>query len=191
MKTIYKNLIHLLFLLPFFVVGCDDEAAGKLSPINLERAESTVGAEGGIVTVRTERPDWWLEGVTEIHDGEKMPYRNNGYEEINGINTPYPEKHATVYSIQKKRGISDCLRHRTEHDGKGTRRGGTHRGHFVNHDAYPGDANGGIKLFIFLHARQQIYEQMGCLACFSPTLSSFWKMYIIKMIAKWLFCYQN
>ncbi len=102
MKTIYKNLIHLLFLLPFFVVGCDDEAAGKLSPINLERAESTVGAEGGIVTVRTERPDWWLEGVTEIHDGEKMPYRNNGYEEINGINTPYPEMTGDWYSIQKK-----------------------------------------------------------------------------------------
>ena len=102
MKTIYKNLIHLLFLLPFFVVGCDDEAAGKLSPINLERAESTVGAEGGIVTVRTDRLDWWLEGVTEIHDGEKMPYRNNGYEEINGINTPYPEMSGDWYTIQKK-----------------------------------------------------------------------------------------
>lgn len=102
MKTMYKNLIHLLLLLPFFLISCDDEAPGKLIPINLSPAASTVGAEGGIVTVRTDRLDWWLEGVTEIHDGEKMPYRNNGYEEINGINTPYPEMSGDWYTIQKK-----------------------------------------------------------------------------------------
>lgn len=64
MKTIFYYLLIL-----FAFVACNEEQeGGEQEPINPERNEATIGAEGGTISIKTENI-FWLHHIVEYEDG--------------------------------------------------------------------------------------------------------------------------
>ena len=72
MKTIFYYLLIL-----FAFVACNEEQeGGEQEPINPERNEATIGAEGGTLSIKTETT-FWLLYIYEYEDGvEKQSISN-------------------------------------------------------------------------------------------------------------------
>ena len=72
-----KTFIYSLLLIAFVLSACEDEVLiGTDTPINPERNEATIGAEGGTISIKTETP-FWLLYIYEYEDGvEKQSISN-------------------------------------------------------------------------------------------------------------------
>lgn len=72
-----KTFIYSLLLIAFVLSACEDEVLiGTDTPINPERNEATIGAEGGTLSIKTETP-FWLLYIYEYEDGvEKQSISN-------------------------------------------------------------------------------------------------------------------
>ena len=64
-----KTFIYSLLLIAFVLSACEDEVLiGTDTPINPERNEATIGAEGGTLSIKTETT-FWLRYIYEYEDG--------------------------------------------------------------------------------------------------------------------------
>ena len=64
-----KTFIYSLLLIAFVLSACEDEVLiGTDTPINPERNEATIGAEGGTISIKTENI-FWLHHIVEYEDG--------------------------------------------------------------------------------------------------------------------------
>ena len=79
-----KTFIYYLLIL-FAFIGCKDEQMeGGEDPINPERNEATIGAEGGTLSIKTETT-FWLLYIYEYEDGVE---KQSIFNELEGEEEP-------------------------------------------------------------------------------------------------------
>lgn len=77
-----KTFIYSLLLIAFVLSACEDEVLiGTDTPINPERNEATIGAEGGTLSIKTETT-FWLHHIVEYEDGVETQYIFNELEDV-------------------------------------------------------------------------------------------------------------
>ena len=77
-----KTFIYSLLLIAFVLSACEDEVLiGTDTPINPERNEATIGAEGGTLSIKTETI-FWLHHIVEYKDGVETQYIFNELEDV-------------------------------------------------------------------------------------------------------------
>lgn len=80
-----KTFIYSLLLIAFVLSACEDEVLiGTDTPINPERNEATIGAEGGTISIKTETT-FWLHYIVEYEDGVE---KQSIFNELEGEEEP-------------------------------------------------------------------------------------------------------
>lgn len=80
-----KTFLYSLLLIIFVLSACEDEVLiGTDTPINPERNEATIGAEGGTLSIKTETT-FWLRYIYEYEDGVE---KQSIFNELEGEEEP-------------------------------------------------------------------------------------------------------
>ena len=79
-----KTFIYYLLILFAFVACNEEQEGGEQEPINPERNEATIGAEGGTISIKTETT-FWLHYIVEYEDGVE---KQSIFNELEGEEEP-------------------------------------------------------------------------------------------------------
>ena len=79
-----KTFIYYLLILFAFVACNEEQEGGEQEPINPERNEATIGADGGTISIKTETT-FWLHYIVEYEDGVE---KQSIFNELEGEEEP-------------------------------------------------------------------------------------------------------
>lgn len=79
-----KAIFYYLLILFAFVACNEEQEGGEQEPINPERNEATIGAEGGTISIKTETT-FWLRYIYEYEDGVE---KQSIFNELEGEEEP-------------------------------------------------------------------------------------------------------